>query len=404
MSDKDKINQEEVKARLKEALKEELDERMGVFEARQEERAKELENMASEDRARLEAIEAMPARKVQVPVPGKNKTVELYKGYDLNKQGMTLKIEDNEKRERIAKWVLDRITGKAAMNEGTPSEGGYLVQDEYADEILAFAAVNSVALQDCRIWPMNTDILRIPARDGGVSVGVTAETVEATQSEPTYREVVLTAKRVDAFSELTNELLEDSSYDIISELTAQFAEQVGVYLDEELWAGTTLGTGIETAVGVNEVQLTAGELVGDIDSDDLSLMMSKLPNNKIVGAKFYAPTLFSHYARLMEDTNGNRIWGDMKASDPGGIYGYPLISNDSFPASAADKIMVVFGNLNHVALGRRKGSVTLDLDPYGLFTKYMTRTRVVTRWAMTVAQPSGLVRLMSGNAITTTTT
>jgi HK97 family phage major capsid protein len=317
---------------------------------------------------------------------------------------MSLKIADNEKRERIAKWVLDRITGKATMNETTGSEGGYLVEDEYANEILAFAAVTSVALQDCRIWPMNTDTLRIPARDGGVSVGVTAEQTAATQSEPTYREVVLNAKKVDAFSEITNELLEDSSYDIISELTSQFAEQIGVYLDEELWAGTTLGTGIETAANVNEVQLAAGELIANIDSDDLSLMISKLPTNKIVGSKFYGPTLFSHYARLMEDGNGNRIWGDMRASDPGGIYGFPLVTNDSFPASAADKIMVVFGNLKHVAIGRKKGNVSLDLDPYGLFTENMTRTRVITRWALTVGQPTGLVRLMSGNAVTTTTT
>ncbi len=352
--------------------------------------------MASEDRARIEAIEAMPAQKAKVTVPGTNETVEIYKGFDLHKQGMVLKIVDNAKRERIAKWMLDRITGKASMNETTDAEGGYLVQDEYSNEILAFAKVGSIALQDCRIWPMNSENLRIPARDGGVSVGVTAEQTAATQSEPTYREVVLAAKKVDAFSELTNELLDDSDFDIISELTEQFAEQIGVYLDTELIAGTTLGTGIETASNVNEVVMGSGDVsIANVDSDDLSLMMSKLAANKIAGAKWYAPTLFAHYARLMEDSNGNRIWGDMKTSQPGGVYGFPLVSNDAFPADAVSTIIVVFGNLKHVAIGRRKGNVTLDLDPYGLFNENMTRTRVITRWALTVAQPTGLVRLMT---------
>ena len=190
----------------------------------------------------------------------------------------------------------------------------------------------------------------------------------------------------------------------MSHLTEQFAEATGKFLDTEVFAGTTLGTGIETAANVNEVQLAAGELIANIDESDLSEMIMKLEGYKLPGAKFYAPKAFAHYARLMVDANGNYIWGAMNAADPGGIYGYPLVINDQFPASAADKIMAIFGNLQYVALGRKDGDMSLDIDPYGLFTSYQTRTRIVTRWALTVSQPTGLVRLMSGNAVTTTTT
>jgi HK97 family phage major capsid protein len=404
MSDKDQKHQDELKARLKEALKEEIDERMSAFEERQEKRAKELEKMASEDRARLEAIEAMPATKVKVPVPGKTKTVELHRGYDLNKQGLRLKIADNDRREEIAKWFINVITGKAALQEGTTTEGGYLVPDEYGDEIIAFARVGSIALQDCRIWPMGTDVLRVPAEDGGVTVGVTAEETDATESEPTFREVVLTAKRVDAFSVMSNELLNDSKYDVVSHLTELFGEATGKFLDTEVIAGTSLGTGIETASGVNEVQLAAAKTIADITATNLSEMIMKLEGYKLPGAKFYAPKAFAHYARLIKDGAGSYIWGAMNASDPGNVYGYPLTINDQFPASAVDTIMAIFGNLKYVALGRRDGDMSLDLDPYGLFKSYQTRTRIVTRWALSVAQAAGLVRLMSGNAVTTTTT
>lgn len=403
MSDK---NQKELKGLLQETLdrQKDLDAKIETFEERNEERAKKLEDMATEDRERIEAIEKMPAQKVKVQVPGSPNTVDLYKGYDLNKQGTRLKLADEDQKERIAKWFIDCITGKAAMNEGTPSEGGYLVPDEYADVILGFARNVSYALQKSTIFPMGSDILRVPAEDGAVSVEITAEAVAATESEPTVAEKVLTAKRIDAYSILSNELLADSRFDIVSWLTELFAEKIGEKIDYECIQGTTLGTGIETASGINEVVMAYGDGgVEDISNAYISAVINELTGNKLPGAEWVVPKAFTHYARLLSDDNGNPLWGSMRLSDPAGVYGYPLHVVDQFPADAVSSIVAVFGNWKYMLLGRRLDNMTLDLDPYGLFTSYQTRTRMITRWAMVVGQPGGLVRLMTNAAATTTT-
>jgi HK97 family phage major capsid protein len=396
MSDK----QKELKGLLKETLDGVLDEKLAAFEERQ---AKKIEDMDSETKARLDAIEAMPARKVSVKVPGSPRTVELYKGYDLNKQGMRLQIADEDKKERIAKWFIDCLQGKAAMQEGTGSEGGYLVPDEYADVILGFARNVSYALQKATIFPMGTDVLRVPAEDGAVSVAITAEESAATQSEPTVVEVVLTAKRIDAYSIMSNELLQDSAFDIVSWLTELFAEKIGEKIDAECIYGTSLGTGIETASGINQVALDYGEGVANMTYTDLSNVVNQLTGNKLPGAEWVAPKAFTHYARLLQDGAGSYAWGSMRASDPPGIFGYPVAVVDQFPTDTGDNILAVFGNWKYMLLGQRKSDMVLDLDPYGLFTSYQTRTRMITRWAMAVGLAGGLVRLMSGNPTTTTT-
>jgi HK97 family phage major capsid protein len=182
-----------------------------------------------------------------------------------------------------------------------------------------------------------------------------------------------------------------------------FAEKIGEKIDAECIYGTSLGTGIETETGVNEVALAYGEGIADMTYTDLSNVVNQLTGNKLGGAEWVVPKAFTHYARLLQDGAGAYAWGSMKASDPPGIFGYPVAVVDQFPTDTGDNILAVFGNWKHVLLGRRKGDMTLDLDPYGRFTYYQMRSRMITRWAMAVGLPAGLVRLMSGAATTTTT-
>ena len=51
--------------------------------------------------------------------------------------------------------------------------------------------------------------------------------------------------------------------------------------------------------------------------------------------------------------------------------------------------------MRYFALGRRLQSMTLDLDPYGLFTNYQTRFRIVNRWGMSIGLPGGFCRIVT---------
>jgi HK97 family phage major capsid protein len=385
--------------------------RLGEVKVEQEERdeasAKRLEALDTSVKNQLEALANKPAVPMDVPVPGTSRTVRLYKGYNLDRQCMSLKVINQEKRDMIATTVVDALERamsaagrpmvytKAALAEGAAATGGNLVPDEFADELLAYARLQSLALQKCRIWPMAGMVLYIPGEDGTVTVAYTNEATAATQTEPTYLQKTLTAKRLDAFSQMSAEVEADASIDLVSNLFEQYAQAIAVQLDSDLFVGASPFTGIGSDGGVNEIDMVSGDTeFKDIDAIYYSQMIGELPVNKVGTPAFYFGRDIGHRTRSLSDTTGQLIWGQFAGAEPSQIYGVPYHVSDAFPADDVSTMAVVYGDLNRVALGMRQG-MEFMIDPYSLFTASQVQTRVTMRVAMVVAQPDGLVRLIT---------
>ena len=140
-------------------------------EIKKEERMVALENATTEQKDFIEKLKASPV-KGQIIVPGTNDKIDvLYKGYDLSKQSLVLGIADEDKKERYAKYIINATKAlrgdmecKTAMAEGAGANGGYLVPEEWANEVIAFASLDSFALRDCNVVPMKRDKMNIPQK------------------------------------------------------------------------------------------------------------------------------------------------------------------------------------------------------------------------------------------------
>jgi len=414
-------DQKDIKEKLEaqEAKQAELEEKMGKT---REDLLTELENKGVGtvrapnplDITEPNAADAQPAKRVHL-------------GYDLDVQGGELALKagylpikqhtmlaDTAKRDAYSKFLINCIKAsqgdpkaqasladakaKAAMQEGTTTEGGYLVPDEYTNEILAFARLSSVALQYCRLWNMSTDVRRIPAENAAVSVAWTAEEGTITESEPTVAEVVLTAKRLDAYSKVSNELLQDSAVDIVSWLTELFAEAMGQELDNQVFAGTGDPiSGLTTAACGYSVVLSSGNTnISAVTGTNLSDMISKLSANKRAGARWYFEKSVFHFVRTLKDSNNAFLYNPIGGAQANTIWGYPYTDCEKMPSTnSANSPFALFGNLRYFALGRRLQSTTLDVDPYGLFTTYQTRFRIVQRWGLAIGLANGFVRAVT---------
>lgn len=408
---------EELKGLLREAFEAEWKTKLDELKKAQEDKFKALEEAPKELKARIEKIENLPLTKRSLVVPGGGST-DVYMGYKMAYQGRDLLnrpsfkseahpiIADPDKREEFAKFLINVVKAKmhqdpiakAALQEGTAAEGGYVVPDEYTDEILAFAREQSFALQLCRIWPMSGDVRRVPAESGAVSVAWTDEESAATESEPTLAEVVLTAKRLDAFSIASNELIQDANVDIVSWLTELFAEAMGQELDNQVLNGTgSPWSGLLTAKAGYSVVMAAGETnFSSISADDLSEMISKVPSRRRVNARFFIHRTVLHYIRTLKDSNNDYIYAKPGNGVPARVWEYPYLESEKAPSTTgADTAFVAFGDLRYFALGRRLQSMSLDLDPYGKFTEYQTRFRIVNRWGGSVGLANAFVRLLT---------
>lgn len=389
---------EELKGLLKEIASETNDQE--AAEAKAEELAKIVEDNA-DLKKRLEQLESAPAKKVSFNAD-KGSVDFMYHGYDLRKQGQFLNIgrkvefENDEQRERFAKTMILGIkhaTGeidKAALNETTAAQGGYLVDDEFMAGIFGLARQTSVGLQDCRIVPMSGDTLLIAQEDGAVSVAWTAEATAATQSEPTIAQTTLTATRLDAYSIMSNEVLDDAKIDIVAWLTDLFSEAIGQEIDNQVFNGTGSPFAGAMANAGQSINLTAS---GTITEVDCSYTISQLPVNHAIGAKFYLNRKPFHLLRSLKTTDGDPIFTKPGAMVPGTIYEYQYSLVEQMPTSlavAADTPVGLFGNLKNYYIGSRQG-IQIALDPYGLFTANQTRFRVTSRWDGAAVGANGLV-------------
>lgn len=374
--------------------------------------------------ARLKAVEALPVLK---DTPAVVSAEEVFKGYKLSDQMLDQRIvaaknpgrfkalTDPAKANDMAKFFilatkalkgkdpsafaeLKAIQQKAAMQEDTNSEGGFLVPPEYEWDMIELARPGSFALNECRVVPMSRDILNLPRENAMISVAWTAEESAATQTEPTFEQVQLNARRLDGYGKVSNELLQDSAVDIVGILMNQFAFAIGQELDNQVLNGTgTPVSGILSAAVSNSVVMTGLANFSSITFTNLSNMIAGLNSGYLAGAKFIVGRQGLHFVRTLKDSNNNPIFAQIAGPVPGQIYGFDYILSEKVTNTTGTATPFMgFGNPKNFIIGRRLGTMAIDLDPYSLFTTYQTQFRLVTRWGMAIGNPAAFNRLVTG--------
>jgi len=379
---------EELKELMKEVNKELFEKANEASEIQKEELAN-LKETNTELKNKIEALENAPAKKVDLIVPGTdNKTVEvMYKKRYVPNQGISLKLYHTpEKQNVLAKSYIDFVSDilnqgqgslRKAMNETTDTAGGHLVFDEYVNELLAFARESSFALQRCRVIDVGSDVINIPSEDGAVSVAWKAEGVAATESNPTVGNVKFEPERLTAYSTASNELLEDSEFDIVSWLTDLFAEAIGQELDNQVINGASSASSPFDGILVNADVVDS---TGYLDISHIADVMTKMKANRSNNAMFLFHRLIYKEIITMTDGDGRYLFPPTVAT-PNSLYQIPIVLSEKMPATLNDLDKVgIYGNLKNYIIARRKQAGSMDIDIYGKFLEYQTRFRTVSRW------------------------
>jgi len=174
---------------------------------------------------------------------------------------------------------------KRAMNEGIPSDGGFLVPIQYSKDIHNVALENEIILPRCQVQPMTTNEIRLPAMEigdhssnlfGGFTASWTAEAGTLTDANPKARMMELNAKKLTGFIRASNELISDMNG---PERLSQIAGKgLGFYRDAAFIGGTGAGQpqGLMSAACRIEVEKETGQAADTIVLENLNKMLSRL--------------------------------------------------------------------------------------------------------------------------------
>ena len=326
-------------------------------------------------------LEAKVQKLEEAPVDKSMATFEVgppdeYKGFRFHKQGADLPEympTDPRRKERMVKEVLDMVALYKennvfkVMQEGGAGTGLEWVPEEWVMNVEEKARLISVALQDCRRYPMAHNVLHIPSQGTSVTVTWANESAASTQSEPGSADVDLTAKRVGLWGKFTRELFDDAVNDVVSYITRDVVEALGQEIDSQVFNGTEF-TGVLGAA-TNTVTFGSGGAATsytDMVSRNFYDAAFAMASVRRRGAKYYLPKELMPYVQsLTTGTGGVPLMSMLGGAQTATIAGYPFTEVETIDGTdATSSDFVLFGSLQNYALGVRLLPNSIELNPY----------------------------------------
>jgi HK97 family phage major capsid protein len=185
------------------------------------------------------------------------------------------------------------------MNEGIQSEGGFLIQPDFATELIKnvfetgklASRVNRITLgsgkNSLKINGIDESSRANGSRWGGIQMYWLDEAGTKTKSKPKFRQIELSLKKLIGLCYATDELLEDSSA-LGSVITQAFQNEMGFKLDDAILNGT--GAGQPLGI-MNAASMVSQAKEGGQDADTVVY-----------------ENIVKMWSRLLPDSQANAVW------------------------------------------------------------------------------------------------
>lgn len=242
---------------------------------------------------------------------------ELESGIRLARYVKTALVSKKEGRsfEEIAKKMypkdINLHESRSAMGTATPSEGGVLVPDDYANEIIPLLRErSSIRSLGARPVPMPRGNIKIARQTGAANFQWVGENKPIIASKPSLGMLSLLAKKLAGLIPIANELINDASLSADQFVRDELIN--GIAESEDITAIYGKGTENEP-LGIGKIAATKQELNALPTSDTLGeivgkVMAKKFPNKQAFGWIFNG-ALWPIFYNL-KDGAGNYIHRD----------------------------------------------------------------------------------------------
>jgi HK97 family phage major capsid protein len=267
-----------------------------------------------------------------------------------------------EYREDFLNLVRGKRPLHNVMEEGTPSTGGYLVPIEF-DKNLVRALERENVIRSLAKVITTAAPHRINVALTDVSADWVVESGTFTPSTPTFNQLSLDAYTLRAAALVSEELLQDSMFELEPYLIDNFARAFAAKEEQAfcVGVGNTQPTGIFTANG-GEVGVTTANAT-DIKADELIDLTYSLKEGYKKNAVFLLASNTLSGIRKLKDGNGVYMWQpSLQADQPDRLLGFPVYVSQYAPTIAAGAYTVAFGDFQNYWIADRTGRTVRRAD------------------------------------------
>ena len=253
-------------------------------------------------------------------------------------------------RKAFNKFLLGE-TIKDALKEGSDGSGGYLVPNEFENQIISCLEEENVLRKISNVITTSHD-LKIPGVVNNGSATWISEGEKIEESDDAFGQIVIRAYKIGTSIKVSDELIEDSAFDIEKYISETFAHRIGKTEEDGFLNGTGIGQpkGLLLDATVGTLTETSGKITLD---DVINLFHS-------VGGRYRASGILlmnSKTFRLLykeKGAFGQNIWEPSLEKDvPTKLLGKPVIICDSMPDPESFSKPVLFGDFSYYWIGDR---------------------------------------------------
>lgn len=244
-----------------------------------------------------------------------------------------------------------------SLSIGDDTEGGYLVPDEFERTLIQ-------TLEEENIFRKLAKVIQTSSGDKKIPVVVTKGTAswldegeEYEESDSVFGQTSIGAYKLGTMIKVSDELLNDSIFNIESYISTEFARRIGAKEEEAFLVGDGIGkpTGIFNATGGAELGITAGSATAITADEIIDLVYSlKAPYRK--NASFIMNDATIKAIRKLKDGQGQYLWQpSLTAGTPDTLLNRPVYTSAYAPILEAGAKTIAFGDFRYYWIADRQG-------------------------------------------------
>ena len=300
---------------------------------------------------RREALDAELNKPVSQPITGKPAGDQ-----QTEKKG---RASDEYKRNF---WNAMRLQGnpyeiRNALQEGTDSEGGYLVPDEYERTLVQALEEENVFRRLAKVIQTSSGDRKIPVVASKGTASWIDEEAAYPESDDSFGQVSIGAYKLATMIKISEELLNDSVFDMPSYIATEFARRIGAAEEEAFFTGNGTGRplGILAETGGAQVGVT-GAKADAVTFDEVMDLFYSLRSPYRRNAVFIMNDATVKALRKLKNGNGDYIWQpSVTAATPDTILNRPVYTSGFMPTLATGNKTILFGDLGYYWVADREG-------------------------------------------------
>lgn len=279
----------------------------------------------------------------------------------------------NDDKETFKYWLKtgDKIAAKAALQEGTTTEGGYAVpNDFYAQFVAKRNVVSGVRRAGVRVIQTSRDVLDTAVEDAATTTFVrSAEEAAYDENEPTITTVQITVHKWTKLIKISEELVADDACNLVDFLMNDFAVKAAQTEDRYV----VNGSGSNQHKGF--MALTSAEAgwldfdsTGNITQDEIPELLYKLNSQYRANSSWFMHNSVEGYLRKITSSSLFAFQPYMATAEGmtqwSMLFGRPVFNEANMTSTLATGNQVIgVGDLSYYALVERSG-LEVSRNPY----------------------------------------